>query len=466
MHAAEKQCHSSGYVVFDASDWQIIPAENLVAAFQDKPAQLMGVAATATDGQVMLEALEVGTAGVVLRTEDAGKHVRTLAHYVAKRNRVADRLQWQPATVFNVTPVGMGDRVCVDLCSMLMPGEGMLVGSFARAMFLVHSECAESRYINSRPFRVNAGPVHSYTVAGSTGRTAYLAELKSGSEVQVADVSGRQRQAIVGRCKIENRPLQQIDGLPEAAQQHWQLILAHARSEPLAEAEALHLLHVCLEQEATGLRLEWGSICAGAALRPKRTLAQQMARGKQIEGVNLEEFDTACISMFDPNTWPQTRRDETFVTQASKLWTFLTEVMPPQDRLQLWLLVNRACTKRYLNYMGMLWERASAPEAKASVDRYAMGLTAGRTAAAAAGSSLGSEAAAAAAVAKPSSAGWSAGGICRAQGGGQPNNSEPCWIWTGHTSASQPRGAVTYGVNAGRQRGWRFAAQATLALDA
>ena len=59
-----------------------------------------------------------------------------------------------------------------------------------------------------------------------------------------------------------------------------------------------------------------------------------------------------------------------------------------------------------------------------------------------------------------------AGGICRAQGGGQPNNSEPCWIWTGHTSASQPRGAVTYGVNAGRQRGWRFAVQATLALDA
>ena len=55
----------------------------------------------------------------------------------------------------------------------------------------------------------------------------------------------------------------QIDGLPEAAQQHWQLILAHARSEPLAEAEALRLLHVCLELEATGICLEWESICAG-----------------------------------------------------------------------------------------------------------------------------------------------------------------------------------------------------------
>ena len=49
--------------------------------------------------------------------------------------------------------------VCVDLCSLLVAGEGLLVGSFAGGLFLVHSECAESAYINSRPFRVNAGPV-------------------------------------------------------------------------------------------------------------------------------------------------------------------------------------------------------------------------------------------------------------------------------------------------------------------
>lgn len=30
------------------------------------------------------------------------------------------------------------------------------VGSFARGLFLVHSECLESNYIASRPFRVNA----------------------------------------------------------------------------------------------------------------------------------------------------------------------------------------------------------------------------------------------------------------------------------------------------------------------
>uniref|UniRef100_A0A5B7AZ81 3-dehydroquinate synthase C-terminal domain-containing protein n=1 Tax=Davidia involucrata TaxID=16924 RepID=A0A5B7AZ81_DAVIN len=102
--------------------------------------------------------------------------------------------------------VGMGDRVCVDLCSLMRPGEGLLVGSFARGLFLVHSECLESNYISSRPFRVNAGPVHTY-VAVPGGKTCYLSELKAGKEVIVIDQSGMQRTAIVGRVKIETRPL-------------------------------------------------------------------------------------------------------------------------------------------------------------------------------------------------------------------------------------------------------------------
>jgi 3-dehydroquinate synthase class II len=48
--------------------------------------------------------------------------------------------------------------------------------------------------------------VHSYcTVPG--GKTAYLSELKSGSEVVVVKADGRQRSALVGRVKIETRPL-------------------------------------------------------------------------------------------------------------------------------------------------------------------------------------------------------------------------------------------------------------------
>jgi 3-dehydroquinate synthase class II len=73
----------------------------------------------------------------------------------------------------------------------------------------------ESQYINSRPFRVNAGAVHAYVQAPG-GKTAYLSELKSGAEVLVADAAGRAKTAVVGRCKIETRPMvSAARGLPE-----------------------------------------------------------------------------------------------------------------------------------------------------------------------------------------------------------------------------------------------------------
>lgn len=34
MQAAAKDCDQPGFLVVDCSDWQIIPAENLVAVFQ------------------------------------------------------------------------------------------------------------------------------------------------------------------------------------------------------------------------------------------------------------------------------------------------------------------------------------------------------------------------------------------------------------------------------------------------
>lgn len=48
-------------------------AENLVAAFQGQPATLFGVAKSARDAKILLEALEIGTDGVVLRTDDAAE---------------------------------------------------------------------------------------------------------------------------------------------------------------------------------------------------------------------------------------------------------------------------------------------------------------------------------------------------------------------------------------------------------
>lgn len=38
-----------------------------------------------------------------------------------------DLLSLTTATITKVKVVGMGDRVCVDLCSLMQPGEGLLV---------------------------------------------------------------------------------------------------------------------------------------------------------------------------------------------------------------------------------------------------------------------------------------------------------------------------------------------------
>lgn len=116
---------------------QVIPAENLVAAFSGSDAQLLAATPTCEDACTMLGALEVGTDGVVLRTEDP-LQVRQLAQQVAEQAQAnSEVLALAPARVVRVEAAGVGDRACVDTCSMLAPGEGLLVGNFARTMFLV-----------------------------------------------------------------------------------------------------------------------------------------------------------------------------------------------------------------------------------------------------------------------------------------------------------------------------------------
>jgi 3-dehydroquinate synthase II len=88
----------------------------------------------------------------------------------------------------------------------MKPGEGILVGSQSGGLFLIHSESLESGYVAARPFRVNAGPVHAYALCPG-GKTKYLSELQAGDEVLVVGQEGHARRAVVGRVKIETRPL-------------------------------------------------------------------------------------------------------------------------------------------------------------------------------------------------------------------------------------------------------------------
>ncbi|CAN4127290.1 unnamed protein product [Withania somnifera] len=215
-------------VVVNLSDWQVIPAENIVAAFQGTQKTVLAVSKTQSEAQVFLEALEHGLGGVVMKVEDVGA-ILELKGYFDRNCEVDSLLNLTKAKITHVQTTGMGDRVCVDICSLMRPGEGLLVGSFARGLFLVHSECLESNYISSRPFRVNAGPVHAY-VSVPGGKTSYLAELKSGKEVIVVDQRGMQRTAIVGRVKVETRSLILVEAKVESENESYSIFLQNAET--------------------------------------------------------------------------------------------------------------------------------------------------------------------------------------------------------------------------------------------
>ncbi|KAB2613902.1 hypothetical protein D8674_036218 [Pyrus ussuriensis x Pyrus communis] len=262
-------------VVVDLLDWQVIPAENIVAAFQGSGKTVFAVSKTALEAQVFFEALEHGLGGVVLKVEEV-KAVLDLRDYFDRRDEVSNILNLTKAVVTQVQVAGMGDRVCVDLCSLMRPGEGLLVGSFARGLFLVHSECLESNYIASRPFRVNAGPVHAY-VAVPGGKTSYLSELKAGKEVILVDQKGHQRTAIVGRVKIETRPLILVEAKRDSDDQTFYSILVQ-------NAETVALVCPSKESELQKTAIPVTSLKVGDEILVR------LQGGARHTGIEIQEF--------------------------------------------------------------------------------------------------------------------------------------------------------------------------------
>ena len=61
-----------------------------------------------------------------------------------------DRVALTVGTVTRTKEGGVGDRVCVDLIQSLKAGEGMLVGSSAKMLALVHAETFETGFVPAR----------------------------------------------------------------------------------------------------------------------------------------------------------------------------------------------------------------------------------------------------------------------------------------------------------------------------
>jgi len=245
--AAEKG--KTRIVVVTTSDWTVIPLENLVAQSD----RIVAAVKDAHEAELALHVLEKGVWGILLKTADPSV-VKAVAALIKSQ---AGTVSLVPFTVTRIRPVGMGDRVCVDTCSMLADGDGMLMGNTSSAMLLVHAETLENPYVAPRPFRVNAGAVHAYILLPD-GKTAYLSDLSIGGQVLVADSRGTARSAIVGRTKIERRPLLLIEA--EGGGAKASLILQNAETIRLVapDGSAISVVNLAAGDKILGCSLEGG----------------------------------------------------------------------------------------------------------------------------------------------------------------------------------------------------------------
>ncbi|WP_424217619.1 3-dehydroquinate synthase II family protein (plasmid) [Streptomyces sp. BI20] len=193
------------YTLVEFKDPTKIPLEIVIAAADRSPGQLICRADDLEEAKVVIDVLEKGSEGIMIAPRTANDVFELVE---ALRVKTPD-LDLTTLTVDRIEHLGLGDRVCIDTTSHFEKDEGMLIGSYAHGFILCVSETHPLPYMPTRPFRINAGALHSY-VFGQDNRTNYLSELKAGSAVLAVGADGRTRRITVGRIKLESRPLLSI----------------------------------------------------------------------------------------------------------------------------------------------------------------------------------------------------------------------------------------------------------------
>lgn len=210
LHRSIQDGRRHAYLMVRFQDPTNIPLELVIASLQATHTVLIkeiNSPADVDDAIVTLGVMEVGADGVMFSPRSHAM----LDEFISRFTRLEQlAVKLQVATVVRSLPIGMGYRSCIDTTTLFSPTEGIVVGSTSQGGLLCCPEVFFLPYMDLRPFRVNAGAVHSY-VYNFDNRTDYMSELRAGSPVMILDRSGVARRASVGRMKTEVRPLRLIE---------------------------------------------------------------------------------------------------------------------------------------------------------------------------------------------------------------------------------------------------------------
>jgi len=222
------------YVLVDFDLPTNIPLELIIARLQHGKTILLKKVESFEDMEVVFGVMEQGSDGVLLSTTDISEIVK-VNNYLSKG--YTDKIELHPLKVNEVRHIGMGMRSCIDTTGLMTQDEGMIVGSTSAGGIFVCSETHFLPYMNLRPFRVNAGAVHSY-IWMPENTAEYITDLAAGSKVLCVNTKGETRTLTVGRIKTEVRPLLLISGeaagskLNVIVQDDWHIRLMGADGKP------------------------------------------------------------------------------------------------------------------------------------------------------------------------------------------------------------------------------------------
>ena len=236
--AARALLGSVDWVVVECKDWTMIPFENIISDAHHTPTKIAAIIEQAEKIPGVAFALDIGVDALVLANDDIelwhsgciaraqraemmavteqqfdnsdGGETRNLKSKTdccsSNEGNSSSAIELEIVEIESIETGHVGERICIDFIGLLNKGEGVITGSSSKMMGLIHGETIESEFVPTRPFRVNAGPVHAYILMADD-KTKYLSELKSGDSLKVIDFRGNTRELTVGRVKIETRPL-------------------------------------------------------------------------------------------------------------------------------------------------------------------------------------------------------------------------------------------------------------------
>ncbi|MEM3509437.1 MAG: 3-dehydroquinate synthase II [Nitrososphaerota archaeon] len=194
-------------IIIDLKDIKIIPLENIVALLHKKNIKIYAFTELIEEVQPFLNVLEIGIDGVITPC----KNINDIEK-LASLKPLFSRIKLQLVKIIDIKDVGIGDRACIDTTSMLNQGEGALIGSTSNFLFLIDNESIGSKFSAPRPFRINAGAIHSYILQPGN-KTKYLSEIETGDQILIVNKMGEVKEVTVGRNKIEKRPLKLIKAM-------------------------------------------------------------------------------------------------------------------------------------------------------------------------------------------------------------------------------------------------------------